>query len=113
MTTKEILATLEKNIVGGVGSAIAKDIYQEIKKFILSRPDYDKQLLVMDISYNKPPTFIAFELARISSQTSSYLLNLPVSERCKLIERARQGTTGDNEEMLFNLIRIVHNQTAA
>ena len=111
MTAKKILDTILKGTLSGVGSTvgsnIANDLYKEIKTFLINRSDSEKKLLITPTSFKKPPTFVEIELNRISNEARAYLLSRPVSERRKLIEHARQRTTGDNEQMLFNLIRLI------
>lgn len=107
MTAKEILDALTKEIVSGIGSAIGNDLYQELKGFLVSRPDPKKRALIKDTSFKKPDAFLAMELDRISSQAAAYLLSMPSSERDRLIGAARQSAPGDNEETLLALVRIV------
>jgi hypothetical protein len=111
VNAKHILRLLGGGAVEGVGSAIGEETYHKIKEFILNRPESEKKSLLAKTSFNKPNTFFAMELERLSSRTASYLLSIPSHERSRLIELAKQGPAGNEEQTLSNLIRIVQSKS--
>lgn len=108
---KHILKLLGEGALGGVGSAIGEELYQKLKEFLLDRSDTEKKSLNAKTSFKKPDTFFAIELDRISSQAAAYLLTLSSSERSRLIELARQGTAGNEEQTVSNLINIIQSRS--
>ncbi len=110
--TQSILRILSRSILQEIGTQIGKDLYTNLYEFIANLNEQNKSVLLStsSVSFQKPATFYAIELSRVSYQITSYLLGLNAAERNRLINLAQQGANGDESQILFNLLYFIRNK---